>query len=54
MPHMHAINILVSVHTKPNFAKGYIRFISTSPRRSISMVNKFQMFDYNQTAQLAY
>lgn len=51
---MYAINILVSVHTKPIFAKGYIRCISTSLRKSISMVNKFQMFDYNQTVQLAY
>lgn len=52
-PHTYAINISVSVHTKPNFAKGHIRFVSTSIRRSISMVNKFQMFDYHQTSAIS-
>lgn len=53
MPHIYAINISVSIHTKPNFAKGHRRPLSASIGRSISMVNKFQMFDYPQTSTIS-
>lgn len=51
--HTYTINISVSVHARPNFVKGHIRFIPTSIRRSISMVNKFQMCDCHQMSTIS-